>query len=125
MRGTLLLACEPIFVCLSVCLKQDFTMQLWLIWPGTYYVDQTVPELTEIPLPLPPEFWDKKYTLPCPAVYSETGFQSVAQAHDAPAWASSVLASQVWTTMPPSHFSSTSRLTEVPPCNGMLLRSCL
>lgn len=70
-------------------------MQLWLIWPGTYYVDQTGPELMEMHPLLPPEFWNKKYTLPCPAVCSETEFQSVAQAHDAPALASSVLASQV------------------------------
>ena len=33
-------------------------------YPGTYYVDQAGPELTEILLPLPPESWDYRYMPP-------------------------------------------------------------
>ena len=44
-----------IFFMVLVFLSQDLSGPSW---PGTHYVDQAGLELTEIHLPLPPEYWD-------------------------------------------------------------------
>jgi hypothetical protein len=57
-----------LFVCFETgcfCLTACFTT--------TPSVDQAGLELTDILLPLPPEFWDKRYVPPCPG-YSVVGW---------------------------------------------------
>lgn len=46
-------------------LEVEFTMQPWLLWPGTLYVDQAGLELIKICLHLPLKYWNQRHVPLC------------------------------------------------------------